>query len=168
MSDNTWPVIEVAEELNRIIDVSRTLLEVDDEAAAKRRDSGAWSPKEILGHLIDSAVNNHHRFVRLQHDQELEFLVYKQNDWVRIQNYQERDWKELVILWATYNRHLLWVIRHMDPACLDRTWNVPGQTWKEAEGTVELSFLIRDYFDHMCHHLRQISTATGREEMVGE
>ncbi len=168
MSEGTEPVIGVHEELSRIIDVSRTLLEVDDETAAKRPAPDRWSLKEILGHLIDSAVNNHHRFVRLQHDPELEFPGYKQNDWVRIQKYQERDWKELVILWATYNRHLLWIIRHVDPTCLDRPWNASGQTWKVEEGAVDLRFLIRDYFDHMRHHLGQIFAAIGREGEVGE
>ena len=162
MSDSNGRVVDFDEELKRIIDVSRTLLEVDDDTAASRPSPSRWSPKEILGHLIDSAVNNHHRFVRLQHDPVLEFPAYQQNEWVRIQNYQERDWKELVILWATYNRHLLWILRHLDPACLDRCWNAPGQTWKASQGATDLRFLIRDYFDHMRHHLLQISAATVR------
>ena len=55
------------------------------EAAARRleqiheRDSrvplaeGKWSPKQIIGHLIDSAANNHTRFVRAQFTEDLVF-----------------------------------------------------------------------------------------------
>ncbi len=149
--DDGWKP-EVGAELDRIIAVSRHLLEVDEETASGKPAPGKWSPKEIIGHLIDSAANNHHRFVRLQHEQQLEFPGYEQDEWVRIQHYKDRDWKELVILWATYNRHLLHVIRHVDPACLERTWTV-------GEGTDEsptLRFLMEDYFDHMRHHLSQI------------
>ena len=149
--DNSWK-LDVRTELDRITAVSRHLLEVDEEVASAYPAPSKWSPKEIIGHLIDSAANNHHRFVRLQYEQPLEFPAYEQGEWVRLQNYQDRDWKELVILWATYNRHLLHVIRHVDPACLDRTWKVPDRTGE----LPNLRYLIEDYFDHMRHHLAQI------------
>src|SRR5262252_4493919 len=67
---------------------------------------GGWSRAEILGHLIDSAANNHRRFVIGQLEDNLVFPGYKQNDWVRVQRYADAPWQELVTLWASYNRHL--------------------------------------------------------------
>jgi hypothetical protein len=46
-----------------------------------------WSKKEILGHLIDSAANNHQRFVRAQGTPRLEFPGYEQEFWVATQAY---------------------------------------------------------------------------------
>ena len=36
--------------------------------------------RQILGHLVDSASNNHQRIVRLQYNQELEFPDYQQDN----------------------------------------------------------------------------------------
>ena len=66
---------------------------------------GSWTKKEILGHLIDSAAINHQRFVRAQFTDDLVFDGYVQDDWVKVQDYQNRDWRELVELWHGYNRH---------------------------------------------------------------
>ena len=40
------------------------LLALTPDQAAARPGPDKWSPKEIIGHLIDSASNNHGRFVR--------------------------------------------------------------------------------------------------------
>ncbi len=39
-----------------------------------------WSKKEIIGHLINSATNNHQRFVRCQFET-IPKIVYDQNKW---------------------------------------------------------------------------------------
>jgi len=144
--------LDIQTELDRIVAVSRHLLEVDEEVASVRPSAGKWSPKEIIGHLIDSATNNHHLFVRLQCEQPKEFPGYEQRGWVRIQHYQDCDWKELVILWATYNRHLLHVIRHVNPSFLEKMWKVPDRTRE----LLTLQHVIEDYFDHMRRHLAQV------------
>src|SRR5579872_1515889 len=98
-------------------DASRALLQavevaapkmksMSDADATRARAPGKWSCKQVLGHLIDSAANNHQRFVRAQEQARLVFPAYNQNHWVTSQHYDERVWSELVNLWATYNRHL--------------------------------------------------------------
>jgi len=66
------------------------LLEIPEQQSAIARSEDKWSPKEIIGHLIDSASNNHQRFVRAQFTDELIFAGYEQEGWVRVQDYQGR------------------------------------------------------------------------------
>ena len=120
-----------------------------------------WSRKEIIGHLIDSASNNHQRFVRAQFTDELVFAGYEQENWVRVQNYQGEDWTELVQLWKLYNQHILHLVSHIPEETrtkLRRKHNlhqIASDTISENE-PVTLDFFIRDYLDHMKKHLGQI------------
>src|SRR5205085_12042717 len=76
-----------------------------DAEASAASAPGHWSRKEILGHLLDSAANNHHRFVRAQYQGELTMPAYVQEKWVLTQDYQGRPWNDLVLFWTAYNRH---------------------------------------------------------------
>src|SRR5215472_16386475 len=86
------------------------LLSLKDTAEPRGEEPDSWSRAEILGHLIDSAANNHRRFVIGQLEENLVFPGYQQNGWVKVQRYSEAPWEELVTLWASYNRHLAWVM----------------------------------------------------------
>lgn len=141
---------EVASELDHVLENSAAgLLAISEESAGRPPAANKWSRKEILGHLIDSAANNHQRFVRLQLDESLVLPSYEQNGWVRSQNYAGREWRDLVELWLAYNRHLVHVIRHADA-------NAARHIWKAAGGDTTLEFLIKDYLGHLRHHLAQI------------
>src|SRR5260370_37560428 len=72
--------------------------------------AGGWSRKQVIGHLIDSASNNHQRFVRAVLQESLDFPGYEQDGCVRVQARQEADWELLVSLWAAYNRYIAHVI----------------------------------------------------------
>ena len=123
---------------------------ISDAAASEPRPAGGWSIKQILGHLIDSASNNHQRFVRLQQVETLRLSGYEQDFWVDIQGYNERPLTDLVALWSSYNRHLAHVIRRIDPATLARTVELsPGEQQN-------LEFFVRDYELHLARHLEQI------------
>ena len=110
-----------------------------------------WSRKQILGHLIDSAANNHQRFVRSQLESPLHFPGYAQEQWVKTQNYQDESWGYLVACWAGYNRHLLHVIAQIPAEKLANQCVIGGSD------TVTLEFLARDYVRHLEHHLAQIT-----------
>lgn len=112
-----------------------------------------WSKKEILGHLIDSAANNHHRFVKIQ------FLPspfnvdgYAQDDWVEIQKYNEKDSKELVNLWKVYNEQLLFIMQNTPDKNLDL--KIEADCLSDKGDTFFI--LMKDYVDHLDHHLKQI------------
>jgi hypothetical protein len=118
--------------------------------AESRPAPGKWSKKEILGHLIDSAANNHQRFVRAQLEDPLVFPGYAQEFWVNSQGYQEAAWGELIDLWAAYNRQLARVIAQIPAEKLEHSCRIGDSN------PVTLDFLVRDYVRHLEHHLRQI------------
>jgi DinB superfamily len=140
----------LADELIRIVDQAATALRSIDEQRAALKKPDVWSAKEILGHLIDSASNNHQRFVRAQLGGDLIFPGYEQNGWVASQDYQSRPWHELVNLWLAYNYHLAHVIRRTPDAAA----NVPCRIGANPPGT--LRSLAQDYVGHVRHHLEQI------------
>ena len=139
--------------LKNITEIPSKFLSFEEDELKKKPAPNKWSRKEILGHLIDSAANNHHRFVKAQIEEDpMEIISYHQNSWVVIQNYIEMDSESLVTLWKSYNHHILWIISNFDENKLKTSWIMEDN---EASGKTIL-FLIKDYVDHMDHHLKQI------------
>jgi hypothetical protein len=126
------------------------LAAITEEEASRRDGDGRWSKKEILGHLIDSAANNHQRFVRAQLVPHVDLPGYQQESWVRLQSYQTEPWSNLIQLWLQFNRHLTHVIANVEPAALQHTISLDGRA------PVTLGFVIDDYVRHLEHHLSQI------------
>lgn len=146
---------EIGSEIRNIVNQTSGLLaEIGSDVAAETPAPGKWSRKEILGHLVDSAANNHQRFVRAGYNAAAEFPAYSQNDWVRIQQYGESDWKELVDLWSAYNRHLGCILTRLP----EEAASAPCNIGKEHPATLE--FVAKDYVRHMRHHLSQILEGT--------
>ena len=140
---------------------SQRLLQISEAQSLIPRAEGKWSPKEITGHLIDSAANNHQRFVRAQVNDELIFAGYEQNEWVRIQHYREEPWQALVQLWQLYNQHILHVMKfapeetRMKLRARHNLNQIASDAISENE-PVTLDYFMRDYVDHMKKHLGQI------------
>ena len=144
---------DVAAELLRVVEAaSESLRRIGDPEASRRAAPGKWSRKEILGHLLDSAVNNHHRFVRAQQVEELTFPKYEQEHWVSSQGYGERPWTELIELWRLYNRHLAHVISLIPEERLAVICVIGPYE------PVRLGYLIEDYLVHLRHHLQQVES----------
>ena len=127
---------------------------ITEEEAARCPEPGRWSKKEILGHLIDSAANNHQRFVRAQLAPFVELPGYQQESWVTAQAYQSEPWADLIQLWASYNRHLAHVIDAIPADSLANSCVIAGRP------AVTLGFVIEDYVVHLRHHLEQIFRAS--------
>lgn len=137
------------------------LLALTDEESEAHSAPGKWSPKEIIGHLIDSAANNHQRFVRAQFTDDLIFPTYEQSDWVAVQHYQQASWSSLLQLWLSYNLHLLHLVAHIpEPKLkqLRRHHNLDRIAWQtvKQDEPATLEYFIRDYIGHLKHHLQQI------------
>ena len=134
---------------------------IDEAQAAKPRSADHWSSKQILGHLIDSATNNHARFVLAQLKDDLVFPGYDQDGWVRTNQYQDASWAQLVELWRAYNLHLHHLMSHADqaklntPCTLHTLQEIAFKTVPKSE-PVTLEYLMKDYVDHLKHHLAQI------------
>jgi len=162
-------MIDYVEDLKTTVNrVATHLLAVQDVDAARHPAPGKWSSKEIIGHLIDSAANNHLRFVRAQFTDGLVSPGYPQEEFVRAQDYQRAPWPALVALWRDYNLHIARVIEAMpDDARLRerREHNLDQIAWQPVapEQSVTLDYFMADYVGHLHHHLRQIETALGRE-----
>ncbi|HVH11740.1 MAG TPA: DinB family protein [Longimicrobium sp.] len=144
----------VAEELVQVVRLAAADLRgIAPDAAMERPAPGKWSRKEILGHLVDSASNNHQRFVRAQEGAEMRGPGYAQDHWVAVQDYQGRDWQELIALWEAYNLHLAHGIRAIPAPRLATPCIIADRE------PVTLLYVVQDYLDHLKHHLRQIFPA---------
>lgn len=110
-----------------------------------------WSKKEILGHLIDSALNNLKRFTEIQFS-EKPYIVrsYNPDALVIANNYQNKDKDVLFQLWLQLNKQLVFIIQNLSADTLKLQLILPNQETKD------LKFLISDYIDHLEHHLNQL------------
>jgi hypothetical protein len=147
-------------------DAGRRLAGVTAERAAQTVEGG-WSAAQILGHLIDSAANNHQRFVRAQFTDHLDFPGYEQEQWVLAQHYDGEPWPRLLELWLAYNRHLAHVVAGIAPEALSRPrarHSLERIAWRTvpASQPTTLDYLIRDYLGHLQDHLRQLYAALDR------
>lgn len=133
-----------------VIEAARRLMDLSEAEVANKPAPTRWSKKEILGHLVDSACNNHQRFVRAQLEDALRFPGYEQEGWARCQEYATADWSFLLRLWRDYNLHLANVIALIPDARAAISCEIGGKP------AVTLGFLIEDYIGHMEHHLRQL------------
>ena len=114
-----------------------------------------WSAKQIIGHLTDSAANNHGRFVRAAVEDGLTLPGYDQNAWVEVGRWQERPWAEVLAFWQAYQLHLAHVIDGLSPEQRTHTLSVGGGE------PVTLGWLAEDYVRHQLHHLAQIPDRVG-------
>ena len=154
MTDQTpFPVL--ADALRKTVDAALPgLRAISASRASEPWAPGKWSPRQLIGHLVDSAANNHQRFVRAQEGGPLVFPEYAQEHWVACQHYQDRAWEDLVAFWHAYNHHLAHVMANIPEEqrgvqCLIGTGP-----------TTTLLFLAQDYLVHLRHHLTQIRVLT--------
>lgn len=153
---------QVVDDLRVTVRVAARLLRAISEVdAARPLKPAKWSAKQVVGHLIDSASNNHQRFVRAQFEADLAFSGYDQEAWVRAQAHQEAPWIELVDLWEGYNLLLARVMEACPREERSRArsrHNLHEIAWEVVprDEPATLEYLMRDYVGHLKHHLQQI------------
>ena len=137
------------ERLRDLCDIIPPLLVAMDKADLSFKQApDKWSKKEIIGHLIDSAANNHQRFVRAQFEDK-PVIVYDQNNWNHYSHHQQISSEQLIDFWTIYNRQLAALVSNIPEENLQRTCITGGKP-------LTLAFLFEDYVAHLEHHLRQI------------
>jgi hypothetical protein len=114
------------------------------------KHEASWSVKEELGHLLDSAANNHQRIVRAQTEDDPAMPGYDGDKWVALHAYQKRDWHELIRTWSALNGQLLAAAEAVPDGAWSRTCSI-GES-----GPLTLQFVFEDYLHHMRDHLRHM------------
>lgn len=135
--------------LNFIVEKAPSLLmQINEEKMSEKSTPKKWSKKEILGHLIDSATNNHQRFVRGQFESIPE-IQYDQNQWNKYSYYQQIDSQQIISFWTSYNKQLIEIIKRIPKDNLKKQVKV-------GENVLTLEYLTIDYVAHLEHHLKQL------------
>jgi hypothetical protein len=151
LDDLSTTQVKIADGIRKTVeDFVERYIYFEDAKATQKPRTDKWSRKEILGHLIDSAANNHQRFVRVQYLKDTNFPSYDQEKWVNIQKYGLRTWKELLLLWKSYNIHLAHIIDTMPAEYLQ----IPCTIGSSEPLTV--GYVVVDYLGHMQHHIIQL------------
>ena len=125
------------------------LLKIKEVDFSHKPAPGKWSKKETLGHLIDSATNNHHRFVRAQFEDK-PLITYNADDWVAASHYYTMSSVHMISFWHLYNHHIAELIKQLPVDVLNRECNSGD------ESPHTLAWLFDDYVVHLEHHLREM------------
>ncbi len=151
----------VLELRNAIKKAAPLLRNIGDEASRKPPRPGKWSPREVIGHLIDSASNNHQRFVRALFQDDLVFPGYDQDAWVTVQAYRDAPWNDLIELCMLFNlqiARLMEAIPEQQRQKQRARHNLDVLAWKTIprEQPATLDYFMADYVGHFKHHLNQV------------
>lgn len=130
------------------------LLSIDREITCIKVTEEKWSLTEIVGHLIDSAANNHQRLVRLQYTNRLNFPAYDCEQWLSVQKYNIMAWELVVSHWYSYNCILINIIEGIEDDRLDNIW-VNG------EEEIPLREIIHQYYRHLELHMEHFNSRLG-------
>lgn len=146
----TEEVLTAINRLTYLLDnVTPLIKEIPAESFTHKSKPEKWSKQEIIGHLVDSATNNHHRFIRIQYE-DVPVIYYDQDKWNNLSGYKGYDTLRLVQLWELYNRHLVEILKRIPDEALTRE----GESKREEKHT--LLWYITDYVAHLEHHLKQV------------
>ncbi len=159
--------MELHKVMTEIMEKAYPLLNSINDNAESEVVKDGWSKKEIIGHLIDSAINNRARFVRFQIDRKLRFDGYVQDEWVAKSGYKSWTWHDLIEGWYLRNKELSRIISLIPTEILEQKTqdhNLHLVAFKKVPEGVEssLSYFITDYICHMEHHIKQVAPSYDR------
>ncbi|MFK7980244.1 MAG: DinB family protein [Saprospiraceae bacterium] len=145
----------------RIHEIYDQLSQISATKAAQKPAPDKWSSIQIMGHLIDSANNNHRRFTKAQWQDNMIFNGYAQAEWVEVQNYQAADWQQILALWKSYNLHICYLmektpIEKLNRVVKEHNLDKIAMITVPADQPTSLGYFMKDYIYHIEHHFRQI------------
>jgi len=140
-------------DLNQIIkEYSVKFSSIPESEFSNKTQPNKWSKKEVLGHLIDSAQNNLRRFISGQYEATPSKIVYDQDRWVELNNYQQTESTDVIALWVLINKRILAALEKMPSSSYTRMSDTGGTS----ASLHSLAWLAEDYVRHLKHHLNQI------------
>jgi hypothetical protein len=131
-------------------EIRAALTALPEELADMPWRPGGWTRKQILGHMLDSAANNHQRFVRASLYGQYSGPTYDQQAWVNAHGYAEQSWSDLLAWWRTQHQMLNAVVELIPEERLDTICYV------DDDPPTTLRFRVEDYVVHQQHHLQQM------------
>jgi len=137
--------------INQILDYVNS---TSDDELSKKLNPQKWSKKEVLGHLIDSGINNLQRFTEIQFEEKPYRLTsYRQDELVQANNYQMAETHNLLELLIALNKRIISVIKTQTEKTLSH------EVIDSENAKFDLKYLIEDYVDHFEHHTKQITVS---------
>lgn len=141
---------EALERLKKIVEeIPPKFYAIGDEEWNVHPQPEKWNKKQILGHLTDSAANNHHRFIRARYEKNPQ-IFYDPDHWVNLSHYAGMDHEKIIRFWTEYNRFICAIIENINP----EDWSLSCNSTEDSP--TDLDFIFTDYVTHLEHHLAQI------------
>ena len=147
------PLTETQDKLSKLIKTGfEAIPKYSESEMVYKVSTKKWSKKEILGHLIDSGINNLQRFTEIQFTTAIPYKIrnYSQNELVKANDYQNAETKEIAEFWKAINNRILYLFSIQNEKLLNT------EIIFENGDTSDLKFLMEDYVNHLEHHLNQI------------
>ncbi|KAA3610021.1 MAG: DinB family protein [Calditrichaeota bacterium] len=146
---------------NYILNFENELADFDPDLAKTKPAAEKWSPNEILGHLIDSAINNHRRFILMQLQDNMNFDGYDHLNWVELNGYNKKDWSDILDTWVTFNTNIIETLEEIPQQAWKKEFTdhtLDKIAWQSLPGSkaATMEYLVKDYFGHLVHHLKQV------------
>lgn len=153
--DENFDLNEIIRRLeNHTNEFPNRISKFSEQELLKKPAENKWSKKEILGHLIDSAINNLKRFTDIQFTPSPYVVnTYSQVELVIVNRYQELPLEHLLNLWQSLNQQIIYVINHIPVEKLE----LPVDPQYDRKELKTLIWIIGDYVAHLEHHFKQIS-----------
>jgi hypothetical protein len=109
------------EKTERLLSITSAYFNTVSDAVIKFKPSeNKWSKKEILGHLIDSAIHNLVRFTEINYvEKPYHHRPYSQIDLVNLNQYQAMDTNDLIQLWISLNKQIIRIFKNINNKALD-------------------------------------------------
>jgi DinB superfamily len=136
--------------LRKTSDTLRLLLDDANPQAFAKSDSKAWSPRQILVHLVDTEYAYGFRFRYIMAEKDPVISPYNQNDWSNTFLYGDLDATQLIRAFTPIRRVNLELLQSVDPKLFDKQARHPEF------GMITVGQMIPHLAGHDLNHLQQI------------